>query len=87
MPKFDREASIFEKASRIHFEVLVHENPARQKTKRAFERAHIGVGNENIDTVLAKNGLDQRNQNEIIRSQKFDHMSPETFTSPCRKTR
>jgi hypothetical protein len=49
------------------------QHPPRQKTNRTFKRAHMLVGDEDLDAVFREKGPDRRDQHEIVGPQEFDH--------------
>ncbi len=68
-----RQSGLDERPTRAAGFFRQNENPARQKAKRAFERAHMLVRDQACDAFLVQQGLDARNQHQIIGSQELDH--------------
>jgi hypothetical protein len=80
--QFPAEPGILDEAPGARQIAVADQYPPGQETYRTFERAHVFVGDEDVDAVLGKERADCRDHYDIVGAQEFDHRA---VLAPIRK--
>jgi len=79
--QFSRKTRVRQQATRPALLFRDDHDPARQETKRTFDRAHVLVRHKMCNPFLPQNVLDHRNQHEIVGAYEFDQFRPSRLPS------